>query len=86
MAIVEDIKQTYRRDVSVAAVYMTLKRLQNEGLIKSKMSDVIKKRGGRKKSLYFVLGPGRHYLKDYYDSVTLVWHDLEHYLAEHRFI
>lgn len=86
MAIVEDIKKTYKREFSTAAVYMTLKRLQNEGLVRSKMSDVTNKRGGKRKRLYSVQGPGRHYLKDYYASVTLVWQDLEHYLAEHRFI
>ena len=86
MAIVEDIKERYGKTISIGAVYMTLQRLQNEGLIRSIMGEKTNKRGGRKKRIYFVQGPGRHYLRDYYNSVSTVWQDLEHYLAEHRFI
>ena len=86
MAIVNDNKETYGREISIGAVYIALKRLEKEGLVKSKMGDATKKRGGRRKRIYFVQSPGRHYLRDYYHSVTSVWHDLEHYLAEHRFL
>jgi DNA-binding PadR family transcriptional regulator len=86
MAIVEDIKKRYGRESSVASIYMTLKRLQTEGLIRSKLGTKTNTRGGRRKQIYSVQGPGRHYLRDYYNSVSDVWHDLEHYLAEHRFI
>jgi len=86
MAIVEDIKKTYGREISIGAVYIALKRLQKDGLIRSKVGEVTKKRGGRGKRIYYVQGSGRHYLRDYYDSVSIVWQDLEHYLAEHRFI
>ena len=86
MAIVEDIKETYGREISIGAVYITLKRLQKDGLVRSKTGEITKKRGGRRKTIYHVQSSGRHYLRDYYHSVTTVWKDLEHYLAEHRFL
>ena len=86
MAIIDDIKEKYEREVTVGSVYMTLKRMEQDKLIRSRLGEITKVRGGRRKRTYFLESKGRHYLRDHYTSVSNIWHDLEHYLAEHRFI
>ena len=86
MAIIEEVKNRYGKEMSVGTAYMTLKRMEKDQLIRSKLGKATKQRGGRRKRQYFLVSGGRHYLRDYYKATVDFWHDLEHYLAEHRFI
>ena len=86
MAIIEAVKIRYGKEMSVGTAYMTLKRMEKDQLIRSKLGKATKQRGGRRKRQYFLVSGGRHYLMDYYKATVDFWHDLEHYLSGQRFI
>ena len=52
-----------RRDVSLAAVYKTLTRLEEKGLVVASVGDPTPERGGRRKRYYTVSAAGRRALR-----------------------
>src|SRR5687768_9234372 len=51
------------RDVSLAAVYKTLERLEDKGYVGSRIGEPTAERGGRRKKHYRLLAPGSRALK-----------------------
>jgi DNA-binding PadR family transcriptional regulator len=51
------------RDVSLAAVYKTLTRLEDKGLVLARVGDPTPERGGRRKRYYTVTAGGRRSLR-----------------------
>lgn len=51
------------RDVSLAAVYKTLTRLEEKGLVLARVGEPTPERGGRRKRYYAVTAPGRRSLR-----------------------
>ena len=54
VTIKDEIENRLRREVSVGALQVTLRRLEKKGYLKSKHGDAEKNRGGRPK-LYFTI-------------------------------
>jgi DNA-binding PadR family transcriptional regulator len=50
------------RDVSLAAVYKTLTRLEDKGFVSASVGEPTPERGGRRKRYYAVTAPGRRSL------------------------
>lgn len=65
------------RDVSLGAVYATLDRLEDKGLVASWMSDPTPARGGRSKRHYKVEAPGERALHESAMSAKRVVDHLE---------
>ena len=57
-AIAEEIENRLKRDVNLSAVHVTLYRLEDKGLIKSKVGGATKERGGRRKRIYTITSAG----------------------------
>ena len=57
-AIREEIAQTTGRDVTPGAIYPTLDRLEERGLVRSYMGEPTAERGGRAKRHFVLLKPG----------------------------
>lgn len=57
-AIREEIAQTTGRDVTPGAIYPTLDRLEERGLVRSYMGEPTGERGGRAKRHFVLLKPG----------------------------
>ena len=78
---VEELAQP--KPVALGAVYVTLDRLEDKGLVSSWLSDPTPERGGRAKRFYRIEAPGVHALQDsaatarrMWEAVTEVWgHD-----------
>ncbi|HKW50078.1 MAG TPA: helix-turn-helix transcriptional regulator [Gemmatimonadaceae bacterium] len=47
------------RDVSLAAVYKTLTRLEEKGLVTTRVGEPTPERGGRRKTYYALTAPGQ---------------------------
>jgi PadR family transcriptional regulator len=58
-----------RRDVSLAAVYKTLARLEEKGLVIARVGEPTAERGGRRKRYYALSAPGRRALRQSIDVV-----------------
>lgn len=63
MSIWQDMVDRSGRDISLAAVYKTLERLEDKGLVAGHVGEPTAERGGRRKKHYRILAPGQHALK-----------------------
>ena len=57
-AIREEINSTTQRNVTPGAIYPTLARLEQRGLLRSYIGDPVAARGGRAKRHFVLLKPG----------------------------
>ncbi|RAW00391.1 PadR family transcriptional regulator [Pseudochryseolinea flava] len=72
-AIVNEIKERMDRDCNLSAVHVTLYRLEDKGLIKSKMGGATNARGGRRKRIFTITNAGMAMLKTMKDSRMELW-------------
>src|SRR5215813_5380182 len=71
-AIRQEIEQAAKRRCSIGALYTTLDRLEEKGLIKTHMGDPTPQRGGRPKRMVRVTSKGARAAADFYAAVTRV--------------
>ena len=62
VAIRAELQKQSGRKVSISAVHAVLHRLEAKGLVKSMMGGATHERGGRRKRLFQITGPGRNAL------------------------
>jgi len=70
VSIHNEIKRRARRDVTVAAVYKTLERLENKELAVSAVGEPTSERGGRRKKYYRITPAGRRALRH---AISSLW-------------
>jgi DNA-binding PadR family transcriptional regulator len=70
VSIHNEIRRRARRDVSIAAVYKTLERLENKGFAASAVGEPTSERGGRRKKFYKIQPVGRRALKA---AISSLW-------------
>jgi DNA-binding PadR family transcriptional regulator len=63
VSICDDITARTGRDVSLGAVYKTLERLEDKGLVSSRFGAPTAERGGRRKKHFKLMAPGQRALK-----------------------
>lgn len=61
--IAEELEARTGRDVAIGTLYRTLKRLEERGLLASRLGEATPERGGRAKTFYEVRTEGRHELR-----------------------
>jgi DNA-binding PadR family transcriptional regulator len=62
VSIQQEIEQRTHRQISPGAVYKTLLRLEDKGLIGSRLGEPTARRGGRRKKHYHIVASGRREL------------------------
>lgn len=73
LAIRRDLGSRTGRDYSVGAVYTTLQRLEDKGLLTSRHSDPLPVRGGRSRRHFTLTGAGARALRDAERHAALIW-------------
>ena len=73
LAIRRDLAARTGRDYSVGAVYTTLQRLEDKGLLKSRHSAPLPVRGGRSRRHFTLTGAGARALRDAERHATSIW-------------
>ena len=73
-AIREEIESTTGRKCSIGALYTTIDRLENKGLVKTWMGEATPQRGGRAKRMVRITPKGVQAAKDFYEAVVRVSH------------
>ena len=63
VSIHNEIRRRARREVTVAAVYKTLERLENKGFALSVVGEPTSERGGRRKKYFRIQPAGRRALR-----------------------
>jgi DNA-binding PadR family transcriptional regulator len=81
--LTEIAKQTGRR-VSSGALYVTLDRLEDKGLIETRRGDPTPERGGRPKRFVRVTRDGLDALRDVRKALLKLWRGLEGRLESRR--
>jgi DNA-binding PadR family transcriptional regulator len=74
--IVEEIKRRTGRSVSRSAVYITLRRLEEKGLVSSWMGDPTAERGGKPRRCVKVEPEGLRLLRESRHAMDRMWHGL----------
>ena len=69
MTVRREIEERASRDVSIGAVYATLDRLEEKGLVKSRLGEPSDERGGRAKKCFTMTGAGARALERSQDAV-----------------
>ena len=73
LAIRRDLASRTGRDYSVGAVYTTLQRLEDKGLLRSRHSNPLPVRGGRSRRHFSLTGTGARALRDAERHATSIW-------------
>lgn len=75
--IVDEIERRTGREVARAAVYITLRRLEEKGLVASWMSEPTAGRGGKPRRLVEVTAAGLRALKESREFLNTMWRGVE---------
>jgi DNA-binding PadR family transcriptional regulator len=62
LAVCREIEKRARREVTLGAVYKTLLRMEEKGLVAARVGEPIAERGGRRKKFYRLLPAGERAL------------------------
>jgi DNA-binding PadR family transcriptional regulator len=75
--ILDEVSGRSGREVSRATVYVALKRLEQKGLVASRLGDSTPERGGRAKRFYKLKPSGLKALRDSREMFLGLWRDYE---------
>lgn len=81
LAVQRDLVARTDRDPAIGAVYTTLQRLEDKGLLRSRMSEPQPVRGGRSRRLYTLTGVGRRALVAAERNAAALWAGVERTLS-----
>jgi DNA-binding PadR family transcriptional regulator len=72
-----EIESRSGRSVSLAAVYACLDRLERSGLVKSRLSEPLRERGGRARKHYRITHAGARAVREAREVMTRMWRGIE---------
>jgi DNA-binding PadR family transcriptional regulator len=81
-AVCGEIEKRGRRGVSVSAVHTTIERLEQKGLVRSRVGEPTPQRGGKRKRHFEIAPLGMKSLQASYRSLRSMADGLEHLLGE----
>jgi DNA-binding PadR family transcriptional regulator len=73
LAVRHDLAERTGRELSVGAVYTTLQRLEDKGLLRSRTSAPLPVRGGRSRRHYTLTGAGARAIRDAERQAESIW-------------
>jgi len=73
LAVREDLAERTGRELSVGAVYTTLQRLEDKGLLRSRSTAPLPVRGGRSRRQYTLTGAGARAIRDAERHAESIW-------------
>jgi len=76
VAIMDEIANQADRKLNISAVHSVLTRLEEKGLLKSRMSDPTESRGGRRKRIFLLTAAGKRALEDANELRTQLYNQI----------
>ena len=73
VSVAEEYKKQSGNDISIPAIHTVLRRLEDKGLLKSKMGESSPERGGRRKRLYEATAFGFQVIRDIKAQRIRLW-------------
>jgi DNA-binding PadR family transcriptional regulator len=71
--IVNELRRQTRRPVLLPSVYLALRRLEDKGLIRSRLGDPEARRGGRARRFFSLEAAGRAALREAKQAALALW-------------
>jgi DNA-binding PadR family transcriptional regulator len=72
-AVLQQVQESLGRSVAAGAVYTTLDRLEQRGLVSSRLAAGTAIRGGRARRYYAATAPGSRALAEAKETLTKMW-------------
>ena len=82
--IMEEISTRTGRKVAQAAIYIALRRLEEKGLVQSRVGEATAERGGRAKRHFKLTTAGRKQLKQAREAFVQMWAGAEDFATKPR--
>ncbi len=82
--IMEEITRRTRREVAQAAIYIALRRLEEKGLVQSRVGEATAERGGRAKRHFKLTTTGRKQLRQAREAFVQMWAGAEDFANRPR--
>jgi PadR family transcriptional regulator PadR len=73
LAVRQDLSERAQRDYSVGAIYTTLQRLEDKGLLASRATEPLPVRGGRSRRLFRLTAAGARAIRDAERHAKSMW-------------
>lgn len=73
VSVAEEYKKQTGNDISIPAIHTVLRRLEDKGLLKSKMGEASPERGGRRKRLYEATAHGLNVIREIKKERVRIW-------------
>ena len=64
VAVMDELEKQAGRSLNISAIHAVLTRLEEKGLLKSKMSSPTEERGGRRKRIFILTAAGKRSLEE----------------------
>ena len=77
VAVQQQIEEASSRAPTMGAIYTSLERLEDKGLVKSELGEVTPEPGGRRKRFYRLTGSGANALADSRSTREKLWSHLQ---------
>ncbi len=82
LSITEAIENELGRSVTLSSVHTALYRLEDKGFVESRLGGASPTRGGRRKRLYIITGPGKAALKKTMAARVKLWQMIPDFVIE----
>jgi PadR family transcriptional regulator, regulatory protein PadR len=76
VAVMDEIEKQAGRSLNISAVHSVLTRLEEKGLLSSKMSDPTEERGGRRKRIFLLTATGKRALEEAHQMRTQLFNQI----------
>jgi PadR family transcriptional regulator, regulatory protein PadR len=76
VAVMDELEAQAGRSLNISAVHSVLTRLEEKGLLKSKMSDPTEERGGRRKRIFLLTAAGKRALEEANELRTQLYNQI----------
>lgn len=76
VAVMDEIEKQAGRSLNISAVHSVLTRLEEKGLLSSRMSEPTEERGGRKKRIFLLTAAGKKSLEDAHQMRTQLFNQI----------
>lgn len=76
VAVMDEIEKQADRKLNISAVHSVLTRLEEKGLVKSRMSEPTDERGGRRKRIFLLTAAGKRTLEEANELRTQLYNQI----------
>lgn len=76
VSVMDELEKQTDRKLNISAVHATLTRLEEKGLLKSRMSEPTETRGGRSKRIFLLTAAGKRALEEVNELRTQLYRQM----------